>query len=265
MKLTIDNIAQILNVPVSAIIAAMEELGLKSNENQLLREKEIKKLRPILFRYYQQSRANISENLSDFNTELCDSLLAIEPGVETISEEGSEGSSFKDSTTQATIEQSALVDSFLEQLILNYVIMIDTCSIMYEGCDALIEKMCPILKKHNKKVVIPYKVIEELMKHYNSWNDSYKAALAENGLKICQKLKDRNCITIRGNKNDNFADNVFFVHFADLRFKYNMLLITQDYKLSHDILQLNNMKTGGGNLVKVFRISSRGSLIETTV
>lgn len=232
MKLTVDYIARILNIPDSTIMAAMEELGLKSDGNQLLGEKEIKKLRPLLFRFYQQSRADFFQGFPE------------------------------DASVQAVAVQSASADVFLEQLILDHVIMIDTCSFMCEGCSVLVEKMSPILREHNKKVVIPYKVVEELKKHYNSRNDPHKTDLAENGLKICQKLKDLNCITIRGNKNDNFADNVFFVHFADLRFRYRMLLITQDYKLGHDVLQLNNMKTGGGNPVRVFRISPGGSLME---
>ncbi len=236
MKLTVDHIAQVLNVPASAIIEAMEGLGFKADENQLLTEKEVKKLRPLLFRYYQRSRAFGPEKVSDV----------------------------KDSDIQDDIKQPVPVEGSLEQLILDHVIMIDTCSMMHEGCDALIREMYPILKKYNKKVVIPYKVIEELKKHYHSRNDPCKADLAERGLEICQKLKSEDCITIRGNENDNFADNVFFVHFADLRFRYNMLLITQDYKLSQDILQLNHMKTGGGNPVRVFRIAARGSLVEIT-
>ena len=57
MKLTVDHIAQVLNVPASAIIEAMEGLGFKADENQLLTETEVKKLRPLLFRYYQRSSA----------------------------------------------------------------------------------------------------------------------------------------------------------------------------------------------------------------
>ncbi len=236
MKLTVVHISQILNVPASTIIEAMKDLGFKADENQLLTEREVKKLRPLLFRYYQRSRTFGSEEISDL----------------------------KGFDIQDAIKQPVPVEESLEQLILDHVIMIDTCSMMHEGCYALIEEIHPILKKYNKKVVIPYKVIEELKKHYDSGNDHHKADLAEKGLKMCQKLKREDCITIRGNENDNFADNVFFVHFADLRFRYNMLLITQDYKLSHDILQLNHMKTGGGNPVRVFRITARGALVEIT-
>lgn len=232
MKLTIDKISQILKVPTSTIEEALAELGINPDKNELLSEKDIKKLRPVLFRCYQSSIIPSSE-------EPFDSL----------------SNSSEDTPTEC-------FDSFLEELVANHIIMLDTCSIMHEGCSKFIESLCPILKKYNKKIVIPNKVIEELKKHYNCWNDSTKLVLAEKGLQLCKKLKHENCLSIRGGQYDNFADNVFFVHFSNLRFKYNMVLVTQDYKLSQDILQLNNMQTGGGKPVKVFKLSGKGSLIE---
>lgn len=278
MRLTIDAISQILKVPTSSIIQALAELGIEPDVNKLLSDKDIKKLRPVLFRYYQHNRITTSgesaesaagslETSSDEsdNSELSgtDEFMPDEPSVEEFSHSDEElGFSEKNDNSSSATDIPKSVDDFLEQLIIDHVLMIDTCSLMHDGCDLFIDSICPLLKKHKKKIIIPQKVIEELRKHQNGRNDSLKVALAEKGLQLCQKLRDENCLSIRGGQYDNFADNVFFVHFSNLRFRYNMVLITQDYKLSKDILQLNTMQTGGGNPVRVFKLSSKGFLIE---
>lgn len=222
MKVKIDDISKVFGIPYSVIMELMQKSDIIFEETQQISETELKKFRPILMQYYQQHH---TEN-----------------------------------EAERKCEKSC--NDFLEQLIRDHVIMMDTCSIMHEKCDVLLDAIVPILKKYHKKIVIPNKVIEELRKHMQCFKDFYKAELAKKGLELCKYLQNENCLTIRGSETDNFADNVFFVHFLDLRFKHHMVLITQDYNLGHDILQLNNMKTVVGNSVEVFKISQKGTLVE---
>lgn len=258
MRLTIESISRILKVPTSSIIQILAELGIESDENKLLSDKDIKKLRPVLLRYYQHNRIITSGEPAGTDEYVPDEISE----KEFFYLDGEREFPEKNNNAASDIKVPESVDEFLDQLIMEHVLMIDTCSIMHDGCDLFIESICPLLKKYKKKIIIPQKVIEELKKHQNSKNDSSKVALAEKGLQLCQKLREENCLSIRGGQYDNFADNVFFVHFSNLRFRYNMVLITQDYKLSKDILQLNAMQTGGGNPVRVFKLSSKGFLIE---
>ena len=50
-------------------------------------------------------------------------------------------------------------------------------------------------------------------------------------------------VEIRGEKSDNFADNVFQVVFTKFRMTNRLLLITQDNNLAKDILALNNNRS----------------------
>lgn len=280
MKLTIDSIAQVLGLSRSYIDQALAESGIVLEENNFLSEEEMKQLRPALLRFYQSSRSITLEKSSGDVSESHDGSVKTDSCCDSKTKVRSNASDYdkKESTFERlhnekepkvvdsiicndTAEYS---DSFLEQLVVNHIIMLDTCSIMHEGCDLLIESMCPLLKKHNKKIIVPNKVIQELEKHYNSWSDPEKSKLAENGLHMCQRLKQEGCLSVRGGDYDNFADNVFFVNFSILRFKYNLVLITQDNNLSQDILQLNDMQTGSGKPVRVFKVSRNGALIEIT-
>lgn len=156
-------------------------------------------------------------------------------------------------------ELEALYREVLDYLVCNNIIMIDTCSLMETGCESMIEKLEPFLKKYHKKLVVPLRVIEELRKH--SMGELSKRTAARKGLEICQWLNRENCLTVRGGECDHFADNTFYVQFARLRGRYQLALITQDRDLSYDILQLNHLKSAGGNPVRVYKILKNGYLV----
>lgn len=252
MQMTIEEISSILDIPQKSVRKAIEEIGIEIEDGYLLSEEEIEKLKPVLYRYYQKlgmkSQNNLVDSVQDHNN----------------NRNAAQGLD----SEQDTIDEKLLGDQMdhqLEQLVLNHVIMIDTCSLMHEKCEVLFSNLLPVLKKNNKKLIIPYKVLEELKKHLDWKKDPFKASLAEKALKLCDQLRQNNCLIIRGSENDNFADNVFFVHFADYRLRYHMVLITQDRDLSHDILQLNELNTSGGYPIKVYKITSNGLLSEMIV
>ena len=131
----------------------------------------------------------------------------------------------------------------LEEYVKGWKIFIDTCSLLEPVAEQFWKNIIPFLKQYSAKVIIPYRCIQELEKHQNNKQDVELAKTSRNALKILAQLKNSGYIDIRGEKTDNFADNVFNVVFAKFRMKYNLLLITQDRDLAEDLLKLNDSKS----------------------
>ena len=133
----------------------------------------------------------------------------------------------------------------LEEYVKNYKIFIDTCSLVQPNADQFWMNVIPLLKKYNNKIIVPYRVIEELNKLSQKSDKPGVANNAKNTLKVLYQLHSSGFIDIRGEATDSFADNVFQVVFTKFRMTHNLLLITQDNDLAKDILNLN--KTGSVN------------------
>ncbi len=151
-------------------------------------------------------------------------------------------------------------DPQLEALVRERMIMMDTCTLMHEGCDKLIDRLLPLLTKHGRAVCLPQRVIEELRHHSWDHRDRSKAASAARGYQLCKKLQDAGCLSVRSSKLDSFADNVLFVLFTKYRYHEHLLLITQDRKLTMDILQLNKTQSSTGYPAEVMYIDNDGKL-----
>lgn len=149
----------------------------------------------------------------------------------------------------------------LEKYVKEFKIFIDTCSLLEPSADAFWNNIIPLLHQYNAKVIIPYRCIQELAIHMKNKQDAKLAATAENVIKILKQLENAGYIDIRGEKSDNFADNVFNVVFTKFRMQYNLLLITQDRDLSEDILKLNESKSVSSNkIVDVKKLNKHGFL-----
>lgn len=230
MQMTATQIAKILNLSVGQVMQAIQEVGIIYTDEHFLSESELDRLRTVLFRYYRFNPAEGKEQQK--------------PGV-----------------AEETQQQELTSVSMMEELVKDKKIMIDTCSLMHEKCGEVIRAMLPLLIKHGNKVIIPMKVIEELKKIRRYFYDIEKRRAAEKGMRLCRELQDAGCLTVRGSKNDNFADNVFFVTFSNYRYRHRMLLITQDHGLTYDVLQLNSLHSGGESFpVEVMHITNRGEL-----
>lgn len=134
---------------------------------------------------------------------------------------------------------------------------IDT-NIFLEPTYPQLEKVLfPALKKKGKKLIVILKVMAELKKHKNNPDLRERALYALES--INRRLKS-GLIETLGEEGDNFADNVFLTLFTKLRLQNKLVLLTQDQNLSHDIQNLNHLKSQTGNPVFVFRITSHGTL-----
>lgn len=155
-------------------------------------------------------------------------------------------------------EKDAL--KILEGYVKDYKIFIDTCSLLYFASDKFWNNITPLLQRYENKIIIPLRIIEELEKHSNQTEKLELSRKARNRLKVIQYLLSHGYIEIRGEKTDNFADNVFQVVFTKFRMTHKLLLITQDNDLAKDILALNGSKSVRANQVNVKRINKYGFL-----
>ncbi len=251
MQMTATQIAKILNLSVDQIMQAIQEVGIIYTEERFLSEIELNRLRTVLFRYYRINSAEGKER------RLEDLEKKGRQKTEHEEEKGQQNPEAAEETEQQELTSAAM----MEELVKDKKIMIDTCSLMHEKCGEVILSMLPLLMKHGKKVIIPMKVIEELKKIRHCFYDAAKRRAAEKGMRICRELQDAGCLTVRGSKNDNFADNVFFVTLSNYRYRHRMLLITQDHGLTYDVLQLNSLHSGGESYpVEVMHITNHGEL-----
>lgn len=161
-----------------------------------------------------------------------------------------------------SLENKAVpMDSEIEQYIVNYVVFIDTCTMLHDHIDRFWNKAIPLLKKHNKKIILALAAYRELEKKAADEYDSELSRKAKNSVKAVSALVKEGVLEIRGEGNEHFADNVYLFVFTKFRLQYNLLLITQDYKLSGDILNLNNNQSVKAHKIEVKKINQWGNLV----
>lgn len=150
--------------------------------------------------------------------------------------------------------------NIMESYVRECKIFIDTCSLLHIAVDKFWRNIIPLLRQYQAKIIIPLRSIEELEKHSQNAGKPELAQNANNTLKILQRLLQADFVEIRGEKTDNFVDNVFQVVFTKFRMTHKLLLITQDNDLARDILALNGNRSVRANPVNVKRINHYGFL-----
>lgn len=151
--------------------------------------------------------------------------------------------------------------SILEEYVKKCKIFIDTCSLVNDNINKFWVDIIPLLLRYNNKIIIPSKVIMELQKHAIK-GDISLSKRANQALSSIKRLMDSNLIDIRGEKTDNFADNVFLTVFTKYRLKYELLLITQDKNLMKDIDNLNKLKSNKGKRISIKKLVKNGKLVD---
>ena len=150
----------------------------------------------------------------------------------------------------------------LEEYCRDWKIFIDTCSLLEDSSNDFWMNIIPLLNQYRNKVIIPWRIVEEIEKHSKNKNNIALSKKAQDCQKVLKQLIEADYVEIRGEKTDNFADNVFQVVFTKFRMNYKLLLITQDNDLARDILALNDNRSVKANKVKVNRINKFGYLSE---
>lgn len=130
-------------------------------------------------------------------------------------------------------------------------VFVDTCTLMHPKFEKFLAKVVPVLSFYGYKLVVPWSCIEELNKHKS--NPKLKSK-AEKALKELESIYQY--VDIRGNEADGtHADNVFLRVFTQLRTKYRLVLISEDWNLKSDILKLNSSKSVKGHHIYVYGVN----------
>lgn len=141
------------------------------------------------------------------------------------------------------------------------IIFIDTSSLLQESSEQFLERLASLLKKHDKKLALPYKVYEEIEKHRQNTEKKELSRLAVKALNQLVQIQQDGYLEIYGDEAiDNFADNVFMTQISRLRIKYKVLLITNDIKLGQDILMFNQSQSVKGKNIHVQKVDRSGFL-----
>lgn len=159
--------------------------------------------------------------------------------------------------------------AFLGDVVKNYKIFIDTCSLLSEHADKFWEHILPMLKECQANVVVPFRVYQEVEKYAkdadlckkNAPDDPELNRRARIAKDIVVSLQSAGLVRVMGDESDNFADNVFLTVFTQYRMKYNLLLITQDKNLATDIMRISESKAVTTKTkIQVRRINKYGYL-----
>ena len=144
--------------------------------------------------------------------------------------------------------------------------MIDTCSMMEEAFPNWLE----IYEKSKKyalqfhPLIVLKQCYQELKRHSKGKIDDKKRA-AKLALEILKTAKKNKTIAIVKYKNrirkTNFGDHAIFSKVNDDHLDFRVLVITQDKKLTTDLLKLNNLSSQFGKPVVVMKITQKGELI----
>jgi len=150
--------------------------------------------------------------------------------------------------------------SWLASYAKDWKIFIDTCSLLSDNINKLMLNLIPLLQENNNKLFVPLRCVQELEKFIPDKSNITRSKKAKYIHDILLKLYKEGIVDIRGEKTDNFADNVFQTVFTKFRMQYKLLLITQDNNLASDIINLNKIKAVRANQVTALRLNKYGYL-----
>ena len=149
----------------------------------------------------------------------------------------------------------------LDVIVKDYKLFVDTCFLLHtKAKDVFYGVLPPILLRYGKKLILPHRVILEVGRLRNSEKENTKRN-AINAYNIINEYINNNMLTIHGEPNDPFADNVFHYVFSKFKTQYNLCLLTQDSALSKDITDLGKLESINSSYqIKVLKIDNDGNV-----
>lgn len=125
----------------------------------------------------------------------------------------------------------------IENILSNYKVYIDTCSLMEESNGFFEFELIPLLKKNNKKIYMIENVRNELKRQLSKSSKSGKAKYGLSNLKL---LEDQELLEIEDSHLSQHADGAFFTVLYEARRWNDVCLITEDKRLALTVL--SNLK-----------------------
>jgi rRNA-processing protein FCF1 len=141
-------------------------------------------------------------------------------------------------------------------------IIVDTSFLMMNTVESCLQgELAPLIQSTGKKLAIPKQVIHELEKLQQSSNKE-KSTKSRNALKVLKKYSN-NWFQFFGEEHDaHYADHLFNTIIVRHFITTNLVLLTQDRGLAHDICLLNSLKSFPFKPCMALRKSPSSSLLE---
>ncbi|MBE5709927.1 MAG: hypothetical protein EGR51_08560 [Oscillibacter sp.] len=149
----------------------------------------------------------------------------------------------------------------LERLVDQYTILVDTCSLLNQRFPLLMEHLEPLLRMRGKALIVPSSVVRELVSLSVKKPELTERIRAL--LPLMAQLQQQGLLRVYGSPSEDFGDQQMLSAVTRFMTKVPLLVITQDNKLSADLLQLNRLRSVQGQNVAVERINRYGYLPAT--
>lgn len=156
--------------------------------------------------------------------------------------------------------------NFIEQTVRDFLILIDTCSLLGSPVERFLQAAAPYLQKYGKHVVVPKSVVQELEKYRNNPKVPDRAAARDKVKHVTEYLnryRQMGVLAYYGDDKDcKVADQVFLSEITRLRVRHNVLLITQDRALATEVSNLGHSSSVRGiKKIRVGRVDRAGKLV----
>ena len=146
----------------------------------------------------------------------------------------------------------------LERLVSRYTPMIDTCSLLHEQFPAFARHLAPVLRQYGKALIVPSGVVEEL-KSLPGRKPELGAAVRA-AVDVLLELRHEGLVRVFGGSGESFGDQQLLTAATRFFTTNALLVITQDHKLSADLIRLNRLGSVRGKKLGVSRINRHGYL-----
>ena len=140
--------------------------------------------------------------------------------------------------------------------------LIDTSSLLHRGAPAFFKDIVPELLRESRKLIVPDAVMQELSAKAVQSDNPELSSKAREIMRLVLEYRDMGAIAVYGDISDGaFADNVFHTAAAKFGLKYDLTVITQDYRLGQDLLIMGRMGSVHHRHIKVSKLNSSGELV----
>lgn len=141
-------------------------------------------------------------------------------------------------------------------------IYFDTCSLLEDGLHGCLRSLIPELVRTDKKIVIPYPVVQELS-YLSVGVTSSCCDRAKQARELVLKLKEAGLVKHSGDQEYSEQADHYFVKVASTdRFRRRIAVITQDRQLTEDLNLLNRIGSAQARPIHTFKLE-KGALVRT--
>ena len=139
------------------------------------------------------------------------------------------------------------------------VIIVDTCSVLEGSFQSFANRAAPLLSSTKKKLVVPKVVLHEILKNSKKPSLENWARIAS---RIINELYEQGLVLIAGDELEpGFGDVVFLSNVLKQFLSTDVVVITQDKKLTHDLLSFNDLQSvQSRHRICVYKLANHGFL-----